>query len=64
MHFLRLEENPMPRLFGQGPERGTFEHLAHKVSGTKYFSVTQHIYQQVSLLFLSFSFFDFSLSSQ
>uniref|UniRef100_A0A671V9B1 Peptidase M20 domain containing 1, tandem duplicate 2 n=1 Tax=Sparus aurata TaxID=8175 RepID=A0A671V9B1_SPAAU len=25
-----LEENPMPRLFGQGPERGTFEHLAHK----------------------------------
>ncbi|XP_040922804.1 N-fatty-acyl-amino acid synthase/hydrolase PM20D1.2 [Toxotes jaculatrix] len=26
----RLEENPMPRLFGQGPERGTFEHLAHK----------------------------------
>uniref|UniRef100_A0A671QN08 Probable carboxypeptidase PM20D1.2 n=1 Tax=Sinocyclocheilus anshuiensis TaxID=1608454 RepID=A0A671QN08_9TELE len=27
----RLEENPMPRLFGYGPERGTFEHLAHKV---------------------------------
>ncbi|KAM6977237.1 N-fatty-acyl-amino acid synthase/hydrolase PM20D1.2 [Aplochiton taeniatus] len=26
----RLEDNPMPRLFGQGPERGTFEHLAHK----------------------------------
>uniref|UniRef100_A0A3Q3G0C4 Peptidase M20 domain containing 1, tandem duplicate 1 n=1 Tax=Labrus bergylta TaxID=56723 RepID=A0A3Q3G0C4_9LABR len=26
----RLEENPMPRLFGHGPERGTFEHLAHK----------------------------------
>ncbi|XP_068452958.1 N-fatty-acyl-amino acid synthase/hydrolase PM20D1.2-like [Clinocottus analis] len=26
----RLEENPMPRLFGLGPERGTFEHLAHK----------------------------------
>uniref|UniRef100_A0A671QSR2 Probable carboxypeptidase PM20D1.2 n=1 Tax=Sinocyclocheilus anshuiensis TaxID=1608454 RepID=A0A671QSR2_9TELE len=26
----RLEENPMPRLFGYGPERGTFEHLAHK----------------------------------
>ncbi|KAL1021025.1 hypothetical protein UPYG_G00007760 [Umbra pygmaea] len=26
----RLEENPMPRLFGEGPERGTFEHLAHK----------------------------------
>ncbi|KTF73974.1 hypothetical protein cypCar_00049667 [Cyprinus carpio] len=25
-----LEENPMPRLFGYGPERGTFEHLAHK----------------------------------
>uniref|UniRef100_A0A672MZ27 Probable carboxypeptidase PM20D1.2 n=1 Tax=Sinocyclocheilus grahami TaxID=75366 RepID=A0A672MZ27_SINGR len=23
----RLEENPMPRLFGYGPERGTFEHL-------------------------------------
>ena len=21
----------MPILFGQGPERGTFEHLAHKV---------------------------------
>lgn len=28
----RLEENPMPRLFGHGPERGTFEHLAHKFS--------------------------------
>uniref|UniRef100_A0A4W6DLU1 Peptidase M20 domain containing 1, tandem duplicate 2 n=1 Tax=Lates calcarifer TaxID=8187 RepID=A0A4W6DLU1_LATCA len=28
----RLEENPMPRLFGQGPERGTFEHLAHKIN--------------------------------
>uniref|UniRef100_A0A671KEJ6 Peptidase M20 domain containing 1, tandem duplicate 2 n=1 Tax=Sinocyclocheilus anshuiensis TaxID=1608454 RepID=A0A671KEJ6_9TELE len=26
----RLEENPMPRLFGYGPEHGTFEHLAHK----------------------------------
>ncbi|XP_030624855.1 N-fatty-acyl-amino acid synthase/hydrolase PM20D1.2 [Chanos chanos] len=26
----RLEENPMPRLFGEGPERSTFEHLAHK----------------------------------
>ncbi|XP_061840724.1 N-fatty-acyl-amino acid synthase/hydrolase PM20D1.2 isoform X1 [Nerophis lumbriciformis] len=26
----RLEENPMPRLFGRGPERDTFEHLAHK----------------------------------
>lgn len=24
----------MPRLFGHGPERGTFEHLAHKVRGT------------------------------
>ncbi|XP_041860888.1 N-fatty-acyl-amino acid synthase/hydrolase PM20D1.2 [Melanotaenia boesemani] len=28
----RLEENPMPRLFGYGPERDTFEHLAHKFS--------------------------------
>nr|XP_046253513.1 N-fatty-acyl-amino acid synthase/hydrolase PM20D1.2-like isoform X2 [Scatophagus argus]XP_046253514.1 N-fatty-acyl-amino acid synthase/hydrolase PM20D1.2-like isoform X2 [Scatophagus argus] len=28
----RLEENPMPRLFGHGPEQGTFEHLAHKFS--------------------------------
>ncbi|XP_049921813.1 N-fatty-acyl-amino acid synthase/hydrolase PM20D1.2 [Epinephelus moara] len=26
----RLEENPMPRFFGHGPEYGTFEHLAHK----------------------------------
>uniref|UniRef100_A0AAY4E5I4 Peptidase M20 dimerisation domain-containing protein n=1 Tax=Denticeps clupeoides TaxID=299321 RepID=A0AAY4E5I4_9TELE len=26
----RLEDNPLPRLFGYGPERGTFEHLAHK----------------------------------
>ncbi|XP_040049624.2 N-fatty-acyl-amino acid synthase/hydrolase PM20D1.2 isoform X2 [Gasterosteus aculeatus] len=26
----RLEDNPMPRLFGHGPEKGTFEHLAHK----------------------------------
>uniref|UniRef100_A0A4W4ELY8 Peptidase M20 dimerisation domain-containing protein n=1 Tax=Electrophorus electricus TaxID=8005 RepID=A0A4W4ELY8_ELEEL len=26
----RLEESPMPRLFGYGPEQSTFEHLAHK----------------------------------
>ncbi|XP_026223002.1 N-fatty-acyl-amino acid synthase/hydrolase PM20D1.2 [Anabas testudineus] len=26
----RLEDNPMPRLFGHGPERGIFENLAHK----------------------------------
>ncbi|XP_062871495.1 N-fatty-acyl-amino acid synthase/hydrolase PM20D1.2 isoform X2 [Trichomycterus rosablanca] len=26
----RLEENRMPRLFGYGPERSTFEHLAHE----------------------------------
>ncbi|KAL7864693.1 hypothetical protein AOLI_G00161130 [Acnodon oligacanthus] len=26
----RLEEYPMPRLFGYGPERAIFEHLAHK----------------------------------
>ncbi|XP_060794067.1 N-fatty-acyl-amino acid synthase/hydrolase PM20D1.2 isoform X2 [Neoarius graeffei] len=26
----RLEEYPMPRMFGSGPERSTFEHLAHK----------------------------------
>ncbi|XP_030589174.1 N-fatty-acyl-amino acid synthase/hydrolase PM20D1.2 [Archocentrus centrarchus] len=26
----RLEDNPMPRLFGYGPEGDTFEHLAHK----------------------------------
>uniref|UniRef100_A0A8C6V0G7 Peptidase M20 domain containing 1, tandem duplicate 2 n=1 Tax=Neogobius melanostomus TaxID=47308 RepID=A0A8C6V0G7_9GOBI len=26
----RLEENPMKRLFGLGPEGGMFEHLAHK----------------------------------
>ncbi|KAJ0064343.1 hypothetical protein NL108_006352, partial [Boleophthalmus pectinirostris] len=26
----RLEDNPMKRLFGQGPERGMLEHLAHK----------------------------------
>ncbi|XP_061629353.1 N-fatty-acyl-amino acid synthase/hydrolase PM20D1.2-like isoform X2 [Phyllopteryx taeniolatus] len=26
----RLEDNPMPMLFGHGPERETFEHLAHK----------------------------------
>lgn len=31
--FHRLEENPMPRFFGYGPERETFEHLAHKVGG-------------------------------
>ncbi|XP_051736253.1 N-fatty-acyl-amino acid synthase/hydrolase PM20D1.2-like [Ctenopharyngodon idella] len=28
----RLEENPMPRLFGYGPERDTFEHLAQKIN--------------------------------
>uniref|UniRef100_A0A667ZQL9 Peptidase M20 domain containing 1, tandem duplicate 1 n=1 Tax=Myripristis murdjan TaxID=586833 RepID=A0A667ZQL9_9TELE len=32
----RLEENPMPRLFGYGPERGTFEHLAHKVGHRRF----------------------------
>ncbi|XP_019962793.1 N-fatty-acyl-amino acid synthase/hydrolase PM20D1.2 [Paralichthys olivaceus] len=26
----RLEENPMPTVFGYGPERQTIEHLAHK----------------------------------
>ncbi|XP_041712291.1 N-fatty-acyl-amino acid synthase/hydrolase PM20D1.2 [Coregonus clupeaformis] len=26
----RLEDNPMPMLFGGGPDRRTFEHLAHK----------------------------------
>ncbi|KAM9856158.1 N-fatty-acyl-amino acid synthase/hydrolase PM20D1.2-like [Aulostomus maculatus] len=26
----KLEENPVPSLFGHGPERDTFEHLAHK----------------------------------
>ncbi|XP_057686236.1 N-fatty-acyl-amino acid synthase/hydrolase PM20D1.2 [Corythoichthys intestinalis] len=26
----KLEDNPMPMLFGYGPERETFEHLAHK----------------------------------
>ncbi|KAM9785961.1 N-fatty-acyl-amino acid synthase/hydrolase PM20D1.2-like [Neosynchiropus ocellatus] len=26
----RLEDNPMPRFFGYGPERETFEHLAHQ----------------------------------
>uniref|UniRef100_A0A8C7KMN1 Peptidase M20 domain containing 1 n=1 Tax=Oncorhynchus kisutch TaxID=8019 RepID=A0A8C7KMN1_ONCKI len=26
----RLEDNPMPILFGEGPERRTFEHLAHR----------------------------------
>uniref|UniRef100_A0A8D3D8B0 Peptidase M20 domain containing 1, tandem duplicate 1 n=1 Tax=Scophthalmus maximus TaxID=52904 RepID=A0A8D3D8B0_SCOMX len=38
----RLEENPMPRLFGYGPERETFEHLAHKVRRTNYESITHH----------------------
>eukprot|EP00066_Takifugu_rubripes_P001976 XP_003963552.1 PREDICTED: probable carboxypeptidase PM20D1 [Takifugu rubripes] len=33
----RLEDNPMPRLFGQGPEGETFEHLAHKFSLPKKF---------------------------
>uniref|UniRef100_A0A673M612 Probable carboxypeptidase PM20D1.2 n=1 Tax=Sinocyclocheilus rhinocerous TaxID=307959 RepID=A0A673M612_9TELE len=38
----RLEENPMPRLFGYGPERGTFEHLAHKVKCYKQ-RILQHV---------------------
>ena len=29
-HF-RLEANPHPSMFGTGPEKGTFEHLAAKV---------------------------------
>ncbi|KAG7519114.1 N-fatty-acyl-amino acid synthase hydrolase PM20D1 [Solea senegalensis] len=28
----RIEDNPMPRLFGYGPERLSFEHMAHKFS--------------------------------
>lgn len=62
-YFLRLEDNPMPRLFGHGPERGTFEHLAHKVRGTKYLSTTSSMFD-LSLLLLSYSFFDFSSSSR
>ncbi|TRY84764.1 hypothetical protein DNTS_027446 [Danionella cerebrum] len=33
--ILASAENPMPRLFGDGPERGTFEHLAHKIHHVK-----------------------------
>lgn len=29
----------MPRLFGYGPEREIFEHLAHKVRGTNVFPI-------------------------
>lgn len=46
-HFLRLEDNPMPRLFGYGPERGIFEHLAHKVRETN------NLWQCPSMLDLS-----------
>ncbi|XP_078276603.1 N-fatty-acyl-amino acid synthase/hydrolase PM20D1-like isoform X2 [Rhinoraja longicauda] len=28
----KLERNPMPRMFGQGPERGLFEHLTPQLS--------------------------------
>ncbi|KPP66847.1 hypothetical protein Z043_114611 [Scleropages formosus] len=28
----RLEKNPLPLLFGHGPERDMFEHLAHKIN--------------------------------
>ncbi len=60
-NFLRLEENPMPRLFGLGPERGTFEHLAHKVRRIHYLSTTNVTFLPV---ILSDSFSDFSSSSQ
>ncbi len=31
LFFRRLEANPHPSMFGSGPERGTFEHLAPEV---------------------------------
>uniref|UniRef100_A0A8C1QG18 Peptidase M20 domain containing 1, tandem duplicate 2 n=1 Tax=Cyprinus carpio TaxID=7962 RepID=A0A8C1QG18_CYPCA len=49
----RLEENPMPRLFGYGPERGTFEHLAHKVKCYKQRILQATFYEilTISLIF-------------
>lgn len=52
----------MPRLFGHGPERGTFEHLAHKVRGTSSVSIiaitltAYYIFNVTPLLILIFQF--------
>uniref|UniRef100_A0A8C2ZQZ1 Peptidase M20 domain containing 1, tandem duplicate 1 n=1 Tax=Cyclopterus lumpus TaxID=8103 RepID=A0A8C2ZQZ1_CYCLU len=51
----RLEDNPMPRLFGHGPERGTFEHLAHKVRGTSYLSIIAITFDSILHLFCCYA---------
>ncbi|XP_052449840.1 N-fatty-acyl-amino acid synthase/hydrolase PM20D1.1 [Carassius gibelio] len=45
----RLEKNRMPNLFGHGPERATFEHLAHKF-GWPYRMVMSNLWLFSSLL--------------
>ncbi len=52
----------MPRLFGYGPERGTFEHLAHKVKCYKLRILQATFYEILTCIlymwkpFLLFSF--------
>ncbi|KTG32100.1 hypothetical protein cypCar_00010877 [Cyprinus carpio] len=46
---LLLEKNRMPNLFGHGPERATFEHLAHKF-GWPYRMVMSNLWLFSSLL--------------
>ncbi|XP_016300448.1 probable carboxypeptidase PM20D1.1 [Sinocyclocheilus anshuiensis] len=45
----RLEKNRLPNLFGHGPERATFEHLAHKF-GWPYRMVMSNLWLFSSLL--------------
>ncbi|NP_001032448.2 N-fatty-acyl-amino acid synthase/hydrolase PM20D1.1 precursor [Danio rerio] len=45
----RLEKNRMPNLFGHGPERATFEHLAHKF-GWSYRMIMSNLWLFSSLL--------------
>lgn len=45
----------MPRFFGHGPERETFEHLAHRVRKTKDLSTTFTTYSEAFLILQCFT---------
>ena len=47
----RLEDNPHPSMFGTGPEKGTFEHIASKVCKIYhiYIGIKLYIYHGILL---------------
>uniref|UniRef100_A0A3B4B0Y2 Peptidase M20 dimerisation domain-containing protein n=1 Tax=Periophthalmus magnuspinnatus TaxID=409849 RepID=A0A3B4B0Y2_9GOBI len=51
----RLEDNPMKRLFGQGPESGMLEHLAHTVKTMKCLNYGSDLHFTTSVLRVLFS---------